>query len=372
MDSGSSKNKTIILVDCHSFDKEKFQGVNTYILELYKEVVPKNQNINYYFCARESSNIRELLNFENSYFIKLKSKHFLTRMLFEFPRLIKIYNVDFAHFQYKVPLFKRCKEIVTTHDVLFLDYPSFFSKKFTFLSRILYGIALKRAEIIFTVSSYSKKRIAKHYGIQQNKINVTPLGVRVPCNFNMEEKIQLSSKLNIPKNYILYVSRIEPRKNHYEFIQIFIKLTKVYTNIKLILVGSYTVENPLIRNLINTNSDKIQHYENLENKELDHLYQQALLSVFPSKCEGFGLPPLESIANNCPCVSSNTTAMGDYQDLMFETFNPEDSKEIYVKLEQALEKLHAHREIKLNSLPKKYSWKSAANIYLNSIHHDKF
>src|SRR5690606_26095535 len=84
--------------------------------------------------------------------------------------------IDYAHFQYIAPPYKNCRQIVTTHDVIFNDYPSEFSFSYRLIKNLLFGVSARRADIISTVSTFSKRSIQKYLNVKQ-QIIVTPNGV---------------------------------------------------------------------------------------------------------------------------------------------------------------------------------------------------
>jgi glycosyltransferase involved in cell wall biosynthesis len=343
-----------ILVDCHAFDNEKHQGVTTYIKEMYKSLIPKMSDTNFYFCALNRNAIEDILAHKNSNFIKLMSKTSILRLAFEIPYIVYKYKIDYVHVQYKSPFFKKCKEIVTTHDVLFLDFPQFFSKKFQLINNFFYRISAKRADILLTVSNYSKERISSHYSINKDLISVTPNGI---SNFNKQTKLSNNTKVVFPERFVLYVSRIEPRKNHLNLLKAFdcVELKDV----NLVFVGSETVKNSVLSETINKSNGQIKHLKNLSESDLVKAYKNALLTVFPSFCEGFGLPPLESVVVGTNCICSNTTAMTDYSSFMIDTFDPRNHLEIRHKI---INYLHSPLEVSSVEIEKKFSWERSSQI----------
>lgn len=61
---------------------------------------------------------------------------------------------------------------------------------------------------------------------------------------------------------------------------------------------------------------------------LTTLFREASTFVYPSLYEGFGLPPLESIAHDCPLVTSNNSSMPEFVSLAGEYFDPTDVESI--------------------------------------------
>ena len=162
-----------LLVDCHVFDG-KFQGTRTYLQGIYQNLVG-HKNINFYFAACDIENIKHVFGVaDNIHYVQLTTGNSIKRLALELPRIIKQYRIDFAHYQYVSPLPKLCKEIVTIHDLLFLDYPQYFPLSYRIKNTFFFRRSAKRADILLTVSPYSKKEIVRHFDINEDIIQITP------------------------------------------------------------------------------------------------------------------------------------------------------------------------------------------------------
>src|SRR5688500_8753178 len=140
-----------IFVDAHVFDGG-YQGTRTFIKELYAELCRKG-DVELYLAARDVDNLRQ--HFPPARNIKLlryRSRHALTRLLIEIPLLIRTHRIDYAHFQYIAPPVKNCRFIVTTHDVLFEEYPKEFPLLYRIIRKGLYAFSACRADLLTTVS----------------------------------------------------------------------------------------------------------------------------------------------------------------------------------------------------------------------------
>ena len=356
-------SKIKIFVDCHVFDNG-FQGTRTYIQGLYQELA-KDENILFYFAANDIENLESVFGTKkNIKFLKYTFKNKFLRLLLNIPYLIINNKIDFAHFQYIVPPIKFCKYIVTTHDVLFIDYPKYFS----FLSRIkntfLYKKGSKSAKIRLTVSEYSKNQIAKHFNI--HNYHITPNAVDKlffePYDKNEVQKIVLEKyKLS---NYIIFISRWEPRKNHQLILKSFIDL-ELYDNYQLLFIGDTTSNNQEyfdIYNKLDINiKNKIIRMDKTDFKTMLLLLRGASASVYPSFAEGFGIPPLEAIASGIPTICSNQTAMSDFTFQKKFEFDPNNEIEFNEKLKSILDNdfTQEFREIS-NQIKENYSWEKSA------------
>ncbi|MCO6174796.1 glycosyltransferase family 4 protein [Flavobacterium sp. NRK F10] len=364
----NNERRLRIMVDCHKFD-EDYQGITTYIEGLYKKLV-EQEAIVFYFAARNINKLKETFGEkENIKYIKLNYRNKWLRLLIDFPRIITLHKIDFAHFQYIVPPFKFCKYINTIHDVLFLDYPVFFNRKYILKNKFLFKASSKLSDVVLTVSNYSKERIISNFKLNK-PVFVTPNAVNEVYyqKYNKEEiQTNLNKKYNLQK-YFLLVSRIEPRKNHLLLLKTFVEKA-YYKDYDLVFVGKkdldYKELEVFLSNQTKEVKEKIYFFNHVNNTELLDLIRGAELSVYPSLAEGFGIPPLETLAANIPTVCSNTTAMKDFSFLKEYQFNPEDSNDLAGKIDFALHNKGILPLIK--EMKTKYNWETSANKYLEAI-----
>lgn len=346
-----------ILVDAHYVD-DFYQGTSTYLKGLFNELV-KFDDLEIHLAARNIDRLKE--NFPDSRFkyIKLTSQSNIKRLLFEFPKLIKKEKFDYAHFTYFVPFIKNCKYIVSIHDLLFIDFPKYFSLKYRLSRTLMFYYSAIMADELLTISNYSKQSLIKNFRIKADKIHITP------CATIKIYKEKDESERLFKDNYLLYVSRIEHRKNHISLLKAFVEL-KLYNNYSLVLIGAKSDKIQLMSNFIEMQPknirDKIIHLENVAETELQNYYQNASLFVFPSLGEGFGIPPLEALATRTKVICSNATAMEDFDFLQGYQFNPTNQSEFNNMIISTLHDDNYPFDDILDKIEKKYSWKIAAEI----------
>lgn len=359
-----------LFVDCHVFDYG-FQGTRTYIQGLYLELI-KNKNIDFYFAACDIANLEGVFGKANNiFYVQYQSKSKFYRLLVDCPRIIKKHKIDYAHFQYIVPPIKNCKYIVSTHDVLFIDFPHYFPKLTTFQNTILFKYSAKKSDIVVTGSHYSKERIQHHFHI--NNVHVMVYGVE-PVFFETYNKEQLQKEV-INKygfsNYLIFTSRHEPRKNHFRLLKAFIDL-QLYQNYHLVFVGDITFHDVNFDDLLQNSSQEIQNkvvfLNKVDFKSMLTLLRAARLSVYPSIAEGFGLPPLESVAAQVPTLCSNTTSMAEFDFFGNDFVNPLDLDDIKNKISSKLSHLDFNRQKELaNFVANKYNWNAASIEFMEIV-----
>lgn len=357
-----------ILVDCHKFD-EDYQGITTYIEGLYSELI-KNENIQFYFVSYNSERLKSVFGQnENITYLKFFSKNKWYRLLIDLPKIILKYKIDFAHFQYIVPPIKFCKYIVTIHDVLFLDFPQFFDKKYKFKNNFLFKKSANLSDIVLTVSKYSQERIQHHYKLKKPVFVVSnAINKEYLKTFNKEESIKYIYKKFDVENYFLLVSRIEPRKNHLLLLKAFVNYN-YYKNFNLVLVGNkdifYKEFEEFYGSLTIEIKNKIFIFNRIDNTDLLHFFRGSKVFVYPSFAEGFGIPPLESLALNIPTICSNTTAMSDFSFLQGCTFDPRNENELRAKIELALAEPELNK--RKEKMMQMYRWENSALKFIDVL-----
>jgi len=353
-----------IFVDGRVFDTE-YQGTRTYIHNLYKII----DNIGDFEIFLASCNPENAAGFfpgsHNIHFIPYNTSSKLRRVLYELPEMMTHYKIDAAHYQYVAPPRKNCLQIVTIHDLLFKDFPGEFSLAYKMTKGAAFYFSAKRADLVTTVSAYSKRAIIRHFSIPEDNIHVVPNGV---SNFYFEPFDREKAALEVWEkfgfqHYILYVSRIEPRKNQVDLLKAYLDL-KLYDQDKsLVFVGKISIPVPQLKEIMQPLPEEIKQkiffLEDISNDDLRLLYQATELFVYPSKGEGFGIPPLEAGAMGIPTICSNTTAMEDFSFFGDRHIHP-DITQLKASITRALAEQPSNlREIS-NTIRRRYGWEKAA------------
>lgn len=374
------KKATRLLVDAHVFD-DIYQGTRTFLKGIYTNFDAKENNIEVYLAAHNIVNLKkEFGDRPNIYFVKLNSTNKYYRLAIEIPKLITKLNIDFAHFNYYLPLIlnKKCKYIVTIHDVLFLDFPQFFPKGYYYKNKYLFQRSARRAEIVTTVSNYSLIRIKENFGIK-NEVHILPnaLDKRFSKKYDKEQHRTYIDKKYKVKNFILYVSRLEPRKNHIQLLNSYEELELWKKGIELVFIGKKAIRDESLdvgfQRVKEKSNNKLHFFENIEGDDLIPFYNAASLAVFPSICEGFGIPPLESAALTTPTLCSNLTAMSDFIFFGKNHINPEKKNELKDRINALINRINRNglNQIELESISKrileKYKWKNTSETLIKII-----
>lgn len=277
------------------------------------------------------------------------------------------------------------KEIMLYEDKFFKIFLNIFIKIVTFnkytASSLDYlswstKFALKRAKKIITVSKFSKKEILEIYGCKDDLINVIWNGY----NTNIYKKIIDNKKINkvlnkygVKKPYLLYVGRLEKKKNTSFLVESFAMLKEYNKNIKhkLVLIGSASFGYDEVKYMIrefNLDDDVIMPGW-IEEDDMPFFYNGAEAFIFPSKYEGFGIPVIQAMACEIPVVCSNIPVLMEIAKNAVLFFNPYDKESAVDAMKKIIEDDGLRSKlIKLGKKrAKNFSWEKCARETLRVI-----
>lgn len=209
------------------------------------------------------------------------------------------------------PTRKHTRTVVTVHDLAFERYPDeTMPGMLGFLKRTVPRSA-READRVIAVSEATRQDLIELYGIPQDRIAVIHHGVRSVFSPQPEpgEVERLRARYKIPSGpLVLTVGTLQPRKNHLRLVQAFAQIKEPAT---LVIAGppgwSYAdVRDEVVRLKIHK---RVCFAEWVYDEDLPALYRMATVFVFPSLCEGFGLPILEAMASGVPVIASQVSSM---------------------------------------------------------------
>ena len=242
---------------------------------------------------------------------------------------------DITHFfNYIAPPGVDGKTVITVHDMVYRTYPETVRGRTKKILDMGLASSMKRADMIVTVSEFSKSEIIRYFPQHESKIRVVPCGVDLdrfkPCQ--QPERIpEVKKKLGIEGEYFLYVGTIEPRKNLERLINaynIFCQHEKDAP--KLVLAGGkgWLYDGIFQRVTDLKLEEKVLFTQYIPDEDMNPLMCGALAFVFPSIYEGFGIPPLEAMACGVPVLASNAASLPEVTGDCAVTCDPYSEEEI--------------------------------------------
>lgn len=200
------------------------------------------------------------------------------------------------------------------HDCIFEEDPSFVPGPIVGrIYRTLTRLALRRSDVVLTVSHATRESVRTHYGLEIPPDRVIHNGVDLRFARHVFPSVMAKARqaLGLPKRYILHVGVRRPHKNQSTLVR---ALRHVDEDVHLVLVGSVDprFHDPvpeLVREL--GLEDRILEVRSVPERWLPAVFQGAEAFVFPSLVEGFGLPLVEAMAAGTPVVASDVPAVAE-------------------------------------------------------------
>ncbi len=276
-------------------------------------------------------------------------------------------HLDIVHIpHFNVPLFLRTPFVVTIHDLILLDEPfsSNISTRHQTIFRLKYwgyklvlSHAVSRAKKVISISRATKHSILHHLeGVDPKKIEVvyegvTPLGTvdLTPRPLLVKERGQ----------YLLYVGNAFPHKNLERLLEAFAIVHETHPNVRLVLAGK---ENVFYKRLLEHKTAHVEFVNSPSDAELQQLYAHALLYVYPSRIEGFGLPPLEAMSAGIPVAASRIPALEEILGESVAYFDPNQAEDMAKTLCRLIDSKEerAHLVALGAKQIQRYSWQNMA------------
>ncbi|WP_338732245.1 glycosyltransferase family 4 protein [Mangrovimonas cancribranchiae] len=322
----------------------------------------------YIFLDKKDKNLVFPYKQSNVYLIYVPNRVNAFTNFFILPFYTSKYGLDVCLYQNYAPLFGAKKRVNYVHDALFIDFPEYFS-----LSERIYFWPMKYlskfSDHVITISHSEKERMATHRFSKKDKISVVHHGLGLTKEPNSAtNNLDIFKKYNLPKSYILYLGRLNIRKN----IQ---SLLKAMPNIddatSLVIVGKddhKTMDwDSLIKQLNITT--RVYRLGFVPEEDISFLYKKACVFCFPSFAEGFGLPPLEAMSYGVPTVVSNTTSLPEVCGDASLYIDPNNEKDIALQINTILSDDNLKETlIKKGRLrAKSFSWEKAARQVLTIL-----
>ncbi len=225
--------------------------------------------------------------------VELRARSQELRMAWSLPRLLRRLRPALAHFQHALPLACPCPAVVTIHDVSFERDRELMGRWDRVIFRAVVPRAARAAARVLTVSERTKRDLTELYGIDPERIVVTPNGV---------DEAFAPAERNGGGAYVLFVGAIQARKDPLAAADAAHEL-----GLPLVVAGPAKDER-LARELARRGAD-VRGY--VEKAELARLYREAACLVLPSRFEGFGLPVVEAMASGTPVVAVDEPAVAE-------------------------------------------------------------
>lgn len=315
---------------------QRYGGISRYFANLYESVL-ESKDFKATLGVRVSDNYY-IENYMNPFQKFLKRKIAKKEPTFQYNEKFSLKLLQKGIYDIYHPTYYntyainviRMPMVVTVHDMIHEIFPQYYSiedLKDSENKKIL----AQRADKIIAISLSTKMDLMQLFNIPDDKIEVIYHGYKPTVAQNVK-----SAATTLPyENYILFVGERIRYKNFDGLMKAFVEIAIKFKTLNLVCAGGGTFTDEEMESFKKMGLTSRIFHISASDIQLNQLYKNALLFVFPSLYEGFGLPMLEAFANNCPVAASNTSSfseVGADAIAYFDPYNPENIKEVILNI----------------------------------------
>jgi glycosyltransferase involved in cell wall biosynthesis len=224
---------------------------------------------------------------------------------------------------------RKTKVVAVIHDMCAFRWPQEYKHELFKLVFWRWSIkrTIKRADKVIAISEFTKSEIDHFSPGAEAKIIVIYNGVdkRFKPELNYQELLEVIDRYTLPDKYIMFIGQASPRKNLKTLLVALGRIKDSYPDLKLLIVGMSGWKDDQDIKLVKQLNlyARVLFPGYILDDDLPAVYKLAQLTVCPSLYEGFGLPPVESMACGTICVATNSSSIpevtGGYAELVDPT-----------------------------------------------------
>jgi len=247
-----------------------------------------------------------------------------------------------------LPVRMQVPGVVTVHDLTTLLHPQTHRLKVRLSVLPFLANTLGKARRIAADSLATADDLRQHYPECGERIEVVYPGVDPEFKPGIPHEIEaMREEVGCPDGFILYSGTLEPRKNLSTLLTAWEELRKTRpATPPLILTGPYGWRSlDLLRRIEALSFQGLHYLGRVPRDRLVRLMQAALVFVYPSLYEGFGLPPAEAMACGIPTIASNRSSLPEVVGDAGLLFDPESPEELARSIRRLLEEKSLSTEL---------------------------
>jgi len=322
-----------VIFDYQTFTIQKYGGISKYFVSLAKELILSKVDLKIVSPFYINKYINEI---DKEYVYgkgPLKVPDKATKLLlninsFLYNQKIDLLKPDLVHKTYYYDSNYKKPYVITVYDMIHEIYYSDSKNKAGLRIIEQKKKSILKADQIICISDSTKKDLLKFIPVNEEKIKVIHLGV---------DQIKLDHTVYEDKSdkpFLLYVGKRDGYKNFKLLIEAYSASSKLLKDFTIIAFGGgkFTNYENLLFQKLNINNKKIINIQG-NDLILNHLYKTAHAFIYPSIYEGFGIPPLEAMSQNCPVIVSNSSSIPEVVGNAGVYFDPKSVESLLSAIE---------------------------------------
>ncbi len=328
-----------IAYDSQTFCHQSWGGISRYVVRLAEQLISRNQNVGVFAPLHRNNHVKDLspevvYGYRVNSYLPKSRRLMLSLNQWISKIAIKQWSPDVVHETYyskagSAP--KGCPTVITVHDMIHELFDDNYSPRDK--TSQLKRIAIDRADHVICISECTRQDLIRLFKIEEQKISVIHHGAE---KYFFDKQVEEQS-LVAKRPYLLYGGERDGHKNFNHFVRSVASSTRLKKDFDILAFGGgrFTPQEVTLLAGLGFQSEQVKQLGG-NDKLLARLYGQAAAFVYPSLYEGFGLPPLEAMAHNCPVISSNASSMPEVIGDAAEFFNPMSMDDIAAAIERVV------------------------------------
>jgi glycosyltransferase involved in cell wall biosynthesis len=255
--------------------------------------------------------------------------------------------------------------VVTIHDLTAILMPETHRTKVRWSVLPFIRPTLERATAVVAISDATAADLRFHFPQSADKLHVVRNGI--DADFVPADPATIAAtrqELGAPAGYLLYAGTLEPRKGVDTLLEAWIAARRDDPEtMPLVLAGPYGWHSDhLLRDIERLAPQGVRYLGRVERPHLVRLMQAARLFVYPSRYEGFGLPPAESLACGVPVIACESSSLPEVVGDAGLLVEPGDPAALAAAIRHVLGEPELEAELRARTLPQaaKFTWPRAA------------
>jgi len=264
-----------------------------------------------------------------------------------------------------LPIGPLLPSVVTIHDVSFLIVPEAFDRRYRSWATAMFRRSARKADRILVDSAYTADRLVQFFDVPRERLTVAYPGLD-----HVSRAAPGPREADLPDRYALFVGQTEPHKNVALLLDAW--RSGVPEDLHLVIAGEPGRDDENLRARASAGGlrQRVRFLGRVDEARLARLYGDARCFLFPSRVEGFGLPPLEAMARGVPTAVANLTSLPEVTGDAALWFDADDPSALAAIVGEMTEDGPLRRRLQHDGPIKaaEYSWGTTAAHAWEAIH----
>jgi alpha-1,3-rhamnosyl/mannosyltransferase len=208
-----------------------------------------------------------------------------------------------------LPLARTGRSVVTLHDLQPFDMPDNFSPAKRAYMHHTIPRTVRRAELILTASEFVRRGVVARFGVDPDRVRVTPWGVGPPSSEVSLGEVQ--ARYGLPRRWFVFPSFTWWHKDHALAVQAFAQVAAREHDVVLVLTGGEGPAEAAVAERIDSLGlrGRVRRTGLIPRRDVLAIVRGSVAMIYPSRYEGFGLPIIEAMSLGAPVLAADATSL---------------------------------------------------------------